>query len=564
MTHQYESEILNKLMERDGFNIPSSVPPYEAEIKAYLINQVKQAYPKLTDYEAEWLLYNYTKHLPADFPISSVSNVTEASFENVVPFAYQNAILKGNTLVNLIDYTEFPYSSNIFNNDFHLKYELKTNTTYTIIVDINLNGGEPDTFGLGLLQYGVDWASNNGQYVNGLNKIKLTTNNLIANYLRIRGDGIIVNYAIVIEGDYTNVDIPYFDGMQSVKMPVLTTTGKNLFNKEAFYNDWKSKVENYVYKEFIDNEEVLKVNNSHHLYDDNKGFRINVKKDVPLTIRMEYKKAGAKTTNAIFVIRYGDNKTLGFPSCGSDEWKTNATTFIPTRDYITVCSGYNSDEYFYVKNIQLEEGSTATPYEPYQSNILTVNDDVTLRGIDDVKDELNLLTGEVTYMLSEKRLTSELAWEMFPSWQTDELMTFGVTDINWGVGLVCNRFIKGDGGSVMGTTDRAKRSFYAHATGWFICLYKNELSEVSVQGFKEWLDNNETNIVYKLPQQSVKTVDLSVIDQDGKTLNQIKPLEGTMHLSTSGENIRPLFSGEIPVEAITQNLASFIDLEVEE
>ena len=87
MKQQYESEILFRLMERDGFNIPSSVPPYEAEIKAYLIEQVKLAYPKLNDYEAEWLLYNYTKHLPADFPISSVSNVIKASFENVVPFA---------------------------------------------------------------------------------------------------------------------------------------------------------------------------------------------------------------------------------------------------------------------------------------------------------------------------------------------------------------------------------------------------------------------------------------------------------------------------------------------
>ena len=34
---------------------------------------------------------------------------------------------------------------------------------------------------------------------------------------------------VLLKGDYTNVDIPYFEGMQSVKMPVLTTTGKNLF-----------------------------------------------------------------------------------------------------------------------------------------------------------------------------------------------------------------------------------------------------------------------------------------------------------------------------------------------
>ena len=103
MKQYYESEVLFQLMEREGFNIPSSVPPYEAEIKVYLINQVKQAYPKLTDYEAEWLLYNYTKHLPAEFPISSVANATSATFENVVPFAYQTAILKGSTKYHDID-----------------------------------------------------------------------------------------------------------------------------------------------------------------------------------------------------------------------------------------------------------------------------------------------------------------------------------------------------------------------------------------------------------------------------------------------------------------------------
>ena len=36
----------------------------------------------------------------------------------------------------------------------------------------------------------------------------------------------------------TNVDIPYFEGMQSVKMPVLTTTGKNLFDGNIFKNQW--------------------------------------------------------------------------------------------------------------------------------------------------------------------------------------------------------------------------------------------------------------------------------------------------------------------------------------
>ena len=67
-----------------------------------------------------------------------------------------------------------------------------------------------------------------------------------------------------------------------------------------------------------------------------------------------------------------------------------------------------------------------------------------------------------------------------------------------------------------------------------------------------------------MTQEVDRTVDLNIQDQDGKTLSVIKPIEGKMFLSTSSDTINPLFSGEIPVEAITQNLASFIDLEMEE
>lgn len=50
-----------------------------------------------------------------------------------------------------------------------------------------------------------------------------------------------------------------------------------------------------------------------------------------------------------------------------------------------------------VKNIQLELGSSVTPYyEPHKSNILTVNEDVELGSVGEVKDELDLLTGKIT------------------------------------------------------------------------------------------------------------------------------------------------------------------------
>ena len=48
-----------------------------------------------------------------------------------------------------------------------------------------------------------------------------------------------------------------------------------------------------------------------------------------------------------------------------------------------------------VKNIQLELGSTATTYEPYKSNILTVNKDVELGSVGEVKDELKFINRSI-------------------------------------------------------------------------------------------------------------------------------------------------------------------------
>ena len=540
MTLKYESEILFDLMKRDGDDAPSDVLPYESELKEKYLKQVEGAYPKLQDYRSEWLNYNLNSRLPADFPVETISNVTEATVENVVPYAYKSAILKGNSEVvagknkcnmEKIESGWIDGTNGVVGGNEGVYIPVEVSGTITISNYIHT-----------AIRYVYEYDAN-GKYLGrtqvttDIVTLVLTQNTTLIKIGFYKGTlSTVKSLELQVEqGEIATEYEPYNPTLVSVKMPVLTTVGKNLFDKtiKPVYVGGNGVV-TYPNGNYGFEWQVVKPNTSYVLsYNvDNNSYKRN--EISYYTKDKVYIKTEAKTTGLFTT--------------------PNNAHYIVTRLTVT-----NEPS-----NIQLEEGTVATSYEPYKSNILTVNDDVTLRGIGDVKDELNLLTGEVTYMLSEKRLTSELAWEMFPSWQTDELMTFGVTDINWGVGLVCNRFIKGDSSSVMGTTDRAKRSFYAHATGWFICLYKNELSEVSVQGFKEWLDNNETNIVYKLPQQSVKTVDLSVIDQDGKTLNQIKPLEGTMHLSTSGENIRPLFSGEIPVEAITQNLASFIDLEVEE
>ena len=97
----------------------------------------------------------------------------------------------------------------------------------------------------------------------------------------------------------------------------------------------------------------------------------------------------------------------------------------------------------------------------------------------------------------------------------------------------------------------------------YIRVLKSRLNSVDVNGFKSFLSTNPITIQYVLATESIKTVDLTTVNENGETTH-FMPLEGTMNVQSSGEIIQPTFDMCVPVEATTQNLASFIDLEMEE
>ena len=436
----------------------------------------------------------------------------------------KSAILTGQTLVNTLKTTSLVTSHETYLiSILFFEYVLPSGDYIILLphhinqevrVDINLIGG-------GWVKSFSNKSESSKSYI----KFTLEDGQRVSQIYGSRADGYtednskaLTNIMVLKYQDgMENWDIPYFEGMTSVKMPVLTTTGKNLFDKEAFYNDWKSKVESYVYKEIVDNEEVLKVNNFYHLFADDKGFRINVEKGVPLTLRMECKKAGTESTNTVFTIRYGDDIYKSFPMCKSDEWQTNTTTFVPTRDYITFCSGYNNDGYYYVKNIQLEENSTSTTYEPFKSNILTVNEDVTLRGVGDVKDELNPLTGELTERIGEIVLDGSEIWSkestnnVSGDTGTTTCYYTSINDIKLQshCAFACKELPYRKVTLYHKINDYEGISKCLDDKRIFIRINQSRLTEQNVNGFKQWLSQNPITIQYELATPTVKTVDLS-------------------------------------------------------
>ena len=340
---KYESEIIKEIVDARGHEYPSL--HYESECIETWIAEEKGAYPKLTDYQAEWL--NYIAENPnGKFPYVTISDVTEATIDNVVPYAYKSAILSGSTKYRDVDTGEFL-----------------------------------ETFEEG-----------------------------------------------------RNLELV------SVKMPVLTTSNGYLWDKKT---DVEGKGVDEKTGELI--EMTNSVVTDFIKLPDNKTIYKNVRRPIQPQINSY-------------------DKDKNFIEATWDWWTgTNQKkVFDSNVEYIRI--RYTPDQVndFSISIIE----DNVFPQPTFKSNILTVNEDVTLRSNGNICDELNLLTGQLTQRIDE------------------------------------------DG-------------------------------EV-------------------LSQEVVKTVDLTITNQDGEPC-VLRPIEGKMYLSTSSNGLKPTFSGEVPVEAITQNLASFIE-----
>ena len=146
----------------------------------------------------------------------------------------KSAILKGNTLINLFEETSGDTTVDInyvffkiVGNQF---ITLKPNTQYTLMFDKYIEGVSTivyQTHNTPLTIEGYQY----GQ------KFTFTTLNDVGNafHVFIKGDTLEIAQQmlnlqpkiLIIEGDHSSEDIPYFEGMQSVKMPVLTTSNED-------------------------------------------------------------------------------------------------------------------------------------------------------------------------------------------------------------------------------------------------------------------------------------------------------------------------------------------------
>lgn len=188
-----------------------------------------------------------------------------------------------------------------------------------------------------------------------------------------------------------------------------------------------------------------------------------------------------------------------------------------------------------------------------KTNILTVNEDVTLRGVGDVKDELDLLTGEVAQRVGKTTTTGDLVSSVTSPGHNNNSETICFERFGNIIPFQWNQIISADWPiSNDGYNSSLTREYFNPLGGYGIFRIKrSRLETENVAGFKKWLNENPITIYHPVTgSESIKTVDLSILDQNENKVSSISSFNDTTHIMASSETIPPIFEGYLATKEV--------------
>ncbi|SQI03865.1 BppU family phage baseplate upper protein [Clostridium perfringens] len=354
---------------------------------------------------------------------------------------------------------------------------------------------------------------------------------------RLRGKFVLSKKIMILEGDWTNKEIPsFFEGLKSFgeeekvedkyKISILSN-GKNLSNIDIMFKEYSE----------INDVNVKKVNNGisingalFHNYNKD-AFNIKYKPNVQYRFKYHYKRT-SKDYSHFFQIVYTDNTTTQYYA-PSDvlEFDVNLLSISgKTIKYIkTSYSASNGWSEF--TNIMLTEGTKDYNFESYQSFKKDILIKEPLRESDIMYED----NGKVKVYRPTKQYTFTGNETSIIKWATvkdENFIGFCITNddipnlTSKRSLVVCNNFPSVDGVIT-------KRNMYIAANSVNICIEKSALATPDIEGFRAWLKANPTTIVYQLATPTVEIVENCVdIDldtyQEKTYFNILNSLPGTL------------------------------------
>ena len=449
---------------------------------------------------------------------SSMSKVIDGTLDGV----YESGVMYGRSLVNIKKTVEaITMTGSGQYKGFHLRsadmiQDLKTDTDYLFVVNVTSNTLEGST------QYSLDFGNTDPNNPNqqayftarhylpynalGTYKFVLRTKSSFENAVFVSrnqilpsctGGSITFSYMLLeYQEGMENWDIPFFEGLCDVKMPILRNVGKNLLCTQ-----------DYSQKGTITNVEVTQNTLKATAEGEWHGFEyiLQLKPNTEYTFSFE---RDSDTIRGF--IRHPENKgwTGGYGGYSNYTFTTRSTGVIR----FTIESSLANNT-IVVRNPMIIEGSLRPiSYENYKTNILHTPETVILRSLPNgVRDELNLKTGEYIKRIGEVVLdgSDDEGWRIDDITSEKHLYVdtqiLGTSQTN---PLTSDYRISDKFNSITHEEYLAGKEGIRYCSIPAICISKSKLSVANLDGFKQYLQQNPVTVQYQLETPIVTTIEL--------------------------------------------------------
>lgn len=302
---------------------------------------------------------------------------------------------------------------------------------------------------------------------------------------------------LVLEGDYItgNPPIPaFFEGMESAFEQELVTD-----EKDKNYGKYKVNVK-AVGKNLLD-ETKGGINSS---MGNSKTICIKVKPNTTYVYSSSKYKDGIAIYQLPFIV--GNNTNVQ----ELDSMGYNSSTIRDSQSFTTSGStNYIFMNYDRASNVQIEQGTKATEYEPYKENNITFYLKEPLRGIGDIKDKVYVKENKV--VVERNCVNYVIEPTQIPSWvpSSNGIYTYNlsvnspIVNTNWGR-VVCNSFPC--------DVKNAHSRNYANSISTVVDQSVPNgviriITDKDPETLKQWLQANPTTVIYQLATPTYEEVE---------------------------------------------------------
>lgn len=320
----------------------------------------------------------------------------------------------------------------------------------------------------------------------------------------------------------------HFEGMASCKMPVLTTYNSNIFPfKEYIEGTEATEDEDYIYVNGVFYQFIIPLETDGNIY--------TIYVDGEIT----------KSDNfGEWTLIYEDGTERG-------TYLNLSKKSVDTLNKKLVGLKFRNPfgAVFKLKKSSLCFNLKTMGQEPYKTNILRTPEEVVLKGLGDIQDTLNINTGEYVQRIGEVTLNGSENWlaSQSPTENRGAIFKLQINDIdvnvkNDNVNCQSSNTKVGSWSDILNTnTDKT-----------FAVLQNKELRvqfNGSLEELKTWLSESQPKLQY-LKTPIIKTVDLSILDQNGGTQENLHSFaNGHLQVSSEAENsLLPTVQYEIPTK----------------